>query len=152
MTQGTGLVAAHVYDLLTGLYPNFGIKRNLITTPGFLKKMFGTQSVVERPYGTVSTGVVGEAAWGLDMSWRKFGPGRTLGGEGSVTERQRPTGMVLAVMVMGGFLVVCGLLWYFFVLHGAPDGWLSGVDVGRLASGASLIEGQTSTSKIVAPP
>ncbi|CZR60115.1 related to F-LANa protein [Phialocephala subalpina] len=134
--QATGLVAAHLYDLLTGLYPSSGIKRNLIVTPGWVKKMFGTQSVVERPYGTVSTGVAGQAAWGLDLSWQKFGPGRTLGGENSSAERQRPRGFVLAAMVMGTFLLVCGFSGFLF-LYGAPDGWFSGVDVDRLSSGIS---------------
>ena len=36
--------------------------------------------MVERPYGTVSMpGVAAEAAWGLDMSWRRFGPGAYVG-------------------------------------------------------------------------
>lgn len=145
--QATGLVAAYLYDLLTGLYPNFGIKRNLITTPVWLKKMFGTQTVVERPYGTVSMpGVTGKAAWGLDMSWQRFGPGRTLGGEGSSAERQRPKGFILAVIVMSGFLVVCGFLGFFF-LYGAPDGWFSAVDVGRLSSGISRSGDKTVTSR-----
>jgi Derlin-2/3 len=104
--------------------------------------MFGTQDVVERPYGTVfMPGVAGEAVWGLDLSWRRFGPGRTLGGEGSSTERQRPRGCVLAAMVMAGLTVVCCLLGFLFVLHGPPDGWLLGVDVGGLASRMSRFEG-----------
>jgi Derlin-2/3 len=109
--------------------------------------MFGSQNVVERPYGTVSMpGVAGKAAWGLDMSWRRFGPGRTLGGEGSSTERQRPRGCVLTAIIMGGFVVVCGILGFLFVLYGAPDGWLSGVDTGRLASGTPRFGDNTATS------
>ncbi|KAG0650832.1 cDerlin-2 [Hyphodiscus hymeniophilus] len=133
MIQATGLAAAYVYDFCTGLYPGLGVKRNLVTTPGWMKKVFGTQSMVERPYGTVSTGVTGKAAWGLDMSWKRFGPGRTLGEEDSSADGQRPKGLVLAAMVMGGFLVVCGLLGYFFVMYGVADDWSSGVDVGSLA-------------------
>jgi Derlin-2/3 len=133
MIQGTGLVAAHLYNLFTGLHPNFGIKRNLISTPNWVKKMVGTQDVVERPYGTASMpGVAKEAAWGLDMSWKRFGPGRTLGGEGASVERQRPTPGVLAAMIMGVFVVVCLLLGYFFVLHGGPDGWFPGWESGAL--------------------
>lgn len=75
--QATGVVAAHFYDLQTGLYPNSGIKRNLVSTPKWLKKMIGTQSVVERPYGTVFVPGPAQSAWGLDMSWKRFGPGHT---------------------------------------------------------------------------
>jgi Derlin-2/3 len=96
--------------------------------------------VVERPYGTVSM-PGGEAAWGLDLSWRRFGPGRTLGGAGVRTESQRPGGFLLAAMVTGGFLVVCGLLAYLFLLNGIPDGWFSGVDVGRLQVGERNVAG-----------
>ena len=79
LVQATGLFAVHLYNLLAGLYPNFGIKRNLVTTPAWLKRVCGTQAVVDRPYGTVfmSSGTTAEPAWGLDLSWRKFGPGRT---------------------------------------------------------------------------
>lgn len=124
MIQATGLVSAHLYDLLTGLYPRTGIKRNFIETPAFVKKMFGTQAVVDRPYGTVITGVLGESAWGLDMSWKRFGPGRTLGGEAGSVERQRPQGLVLAAIVMGGFVAVCLFLfgsWWLFYPSG-PHG------------------------------
>lgn len=144
LVQATGLAAAHLYDLFTGLYPTSGIKRNFIVTPAWVKKMFGTQNVVERPYGTVNTGVAGKAAWGLDMSWQRFGPGRTLGQEGAGAERQRPTGLVLAVMVMGGFLVICGLCGLY--LYGTPHGWLTGVDGGWLASGSSTSGDKTATS------
>jgi Derlin-2/3 len=80
---------------------------------------------VDRPYGTALNAGAGEAAGGLDLSWRRFGPGRTLGGEGASVERQRPKGWVLAVMVMGGFVAVCCFLGYLYVLHWAPDGWFS---------------------------
>ncbi|KUJ18898.1 uncharacterized protein LY89DRAFT_706486 [Mollisia scopiformis] len=145
MIQATGLAAAYLYDLLTGLYPNFGIKRNLITTPGWVKKMFGTQNVVERPYGTASTPAAGETAWGLDLSWKRFGPGRTLGGEGSSEVRQRPRGCILAVLVTGAFLVICGLLgWFFF--HGAQSGPLSIFGVDKLLSGKPPLGGADPTS------
>lgn len=87
--------------------------------------MFGTQEVVGRPYGTVTTGVAGQAAWGLDLGWQRFGPGRTLGGdlEGSA-ERQRPRGWVLAAMVAGAFVMLCAFLGFLFMQHGS-DGWLA---------------------------
>jgi len=141
MIQATGLAAAHFYNLMTGLYPNFGIQRNLITTPGFMTKIFGTQDVVQRPYGTAMPGVTGQAAWGLDLSWKRFGPGRTLGGEDSSTTRQRPKGWVLASMVMVGFLAFCCFLGFLFVMYGAPQGWLS--SIGGPASGVSQVESMT---------
>ena len=55
-----------------------------------------------------------------------------MGGEGSSVESQRPRGFLLAVMVMGGFIVVCIILGYFFVLHGPYNIWLSGADTGKL--------------------
>ncbi|TVY71328.1 Derlin-1.2 [Lachnellula suecica] len=137
MIEATGLVAAHLYDLLTGLYPASGIKRNFITTPGWVNKMFGTQHVVERPYGTVwMPRVAGETAWGLDMSWKRFGPGRTLGGEGASVERQRPKGLILAAMVMGGFLVLCCIVGLLFLRYGDPSGWFSNVP---LSSGSEEV-------------
>jgi len=83
----------------------------------------------------------GEAGWGLDLSWQRFGPGRTLGGEGSSVERQRPRGAVLAVLVMGGFVLLCCFLGLLFVVHGQPDGWFSGVGLGGLTRGMSRVEG-----------
>ncbi len=135
LIQATGLAAAYLYDFSTGLYPNFGIKRNLISTPAWLKKIFGTQTTVDRPYGTLSLPGTGEPAWGLDLGWQRFGPGRTLGGEGSSAGRQRPRGCVLAVMVMGGFVVILGLVGFFLVPYGDLGVWFPSVDVGRLASG-----------------
>jgi Derlin-2/3 len=109
--------------------------------------MFGTQGVTQRPYGTVfapstGSGTAGEAAWGLDLSWRRFGEGRRLGGEGeSSGVRQQPRGLVLAAMVMAGFVVICGLLGFLFYLHRAPDGgWSTAIDVAGLLSGNSTGE------------
>lgn len=132
MIQATGFAAAQLYDFMSGLYPKFGIKRNLIPTPRWMTRMFGTQNVVARPYGTAITAGSAEPAWGLDLSWKRFGPGHTLGGEGSTGTRQRPTGAVLASMVMGGFLFVCALLGYIYLSHNNPDGafsgWFSSID------------------------
>lgn len=142
----TGVAAALLYNLLTGNYPSSGIKRNLISTPGWMKKVFGTQTMVERPYGTVSMpGVTGEAAWGLDLSWKRFGPGRTLGGEGSRAEMQRPKGFVLAALVIGTFFVLCAIFGFLF-MYNAPDSWLSSVGVHRLSSGMIGVGDKTATS------
>ncbi|KAH7399883.1 ER-associated proteolytic system protein-like protein Der1 [Cadophora sp. MPI-SDFR-AT-0126] len=137
LIQGTGLAAAHLYDLLTGLYPSTGIERNLLPTPEWMMKVFGTQNVVNRPYGTVVTGATGKAAWGLDLSWKRFGPGRTLGGEGAGAEAERPKGLVLAVIVMGVFLLVCGVSGYLFVF-GSP-GWAPVVDPGQVPGSTSHV-------------
>jgi Derlin-2/3 len=108
--------------------------------------MFGTQGVTERPYGTVfapanAAGATGQAAWGLDLSWRRFGEGRRLGGEGeSSVVRQRPKGLILAAIVMVGFVVICGLLGFLFLLHGAPDGWFMAGGAGRSVSATSLLK------------
>jgi Derlin-2/3 len=104
-------------------------------------RIVGKQSVVERPYGTVfvpsTTGETAQTVWRLDLPWQRFGPGRRLGGEGASAEPQRPTGCVLAAMVIGGFLVVCAVLSLLFVRHGSPNGWVSGLDSGWLASSLS---------------
>ncbi|RDW59539.1 hypothetical protein BP6252_12626 [Coleophoma cylindrospora] len=137
MVQATGLIAAHLYDLLTGLYPSLGIKSNLIPTPAWAKKIFGTQAMMQRPYGTVfmptgGASTTGSAAWGLDLSWRRFGEGRRLGGEGeSSLPSQRPRGLVLAAMVMAAFMVICAFLGLWFFWDGVPDGWRSAIGAGR---------------------
>ncbi|KAL2071213.1 hypothetical protein VTL71DRAFT_12448 [Oculimacula yallundae] len=127
LIQGTGLLAAHLYDLLTGIYPSSGIQDNYIQTPKWMTKACGTQDVVHRPYGTVTMGVQGKKAWGIDLSWKRFGPGRTLGGEGEseVNDGRRLKGLMLAAVVMGCFLVVCAVSGYLFV-YGLP-GWAAGV-------------------------
>lgn len=102
--------------------------------------MFGTQSAVERPYGTVfmppnGGGATGKAAWGLDLSWRRFGEGRRLGGEGeSSLGSQRPRGLVLAAIGTAAFVAICGLLGFLFFWYGAPDGWLSTNGIGKSSS------------------
>jgi Derlin-2/3 len=54
LLQGTGLVAAHVYNFLTGLYPHCGgPSQSFITTPEWMRKFFGTRGEVARPYSTL---------------------------------------------------------------------------------------------------
>ena len=89
--QATGLVAAHLYDFLTRLWPTFGGGRNLLTTPGFVTRMFQTTaaSVNHREYGTAfarpqrePASASGLSAGGvLPESWRSRGSGHRLGGE-----------------------------------------------------------------------
>lgn len=91
MVQATGLVAAHLHDFLTRLYPTFGGGINLVPTPGFVKKMFqSTADTVEhRSYGTAfrpaereaSTSSGAQAGDVLPESWRSRGSGHRLGGD-----------------------------------------------------------------------
>ncbi|RFU33557.1 hypothetical protein B7463_g2785, partial [Scytalidium lignicola] len=86
--QGTGLVAAHLHDFLTRIWPAFGGGRNLVPTPTFIKKLFdGPGSRIQvRTYGTAirpsqdtvsSSGSSGP----LPQSWRSRGTGHRLGGD-----------------------------------------------------------------------
>ncbi|TAQ86286.1 hypothetical protein B7494_g5395 [Chlorociboria aeruginascens] len=81
--QGTGLIAAHLHDFLTRIWPTFGGGRNLVPTPGFVTRMFQkTQATVaDRTYGTAftpaqraSASASGAAAGGvLPETWRNRG-------------------------------------------------------------------------------
>ena len=86
LLQATGLLAAHLYDFLTRIWPTFGGGRNYITTPQFVKHWFaaapGTQQA--RPYGTMMPGGGGAATGSSTRSAArttasKWGPGRRLG-------------------------------------------------------------------------
>ncbi|KAK5013986.1 Der1-like family-domain-containing protein [Cryomyces antarcticus] len=41
MHEATGLVAAHLYDYLTRIWPTFGGGRNILWTPAFVERWFG---------------------------------------------------------------------------------------------------------------
>ncbi len=91
LQQATGLVAAHLYDFLTRIYPTFGGGRNFIQTPAVVQRWFGASSRSEtaRGYGTAfrpatqqgsqgrSTGFGG----GISGIWGGRGAGRRLGGD-----------------------------------------------------------------------
>lgn len=86
LLQLTGLVAAHLHDFLTRIWPEFGGGRNWIPTPGFLSRLVTTPRVLQRDYGTglratQSTGsATGSQARGpLPDSWRNRGTGHRLG-------------------------------------------------------------------------
>jgi Derlin-2/3 len=89
--QATGLVAAHLYDFLTRIWPTFGGGRNLVPTLGFVRRMWETTSSSEhdRGYGKVfapaqrSAGSAsGSSAGGvLPESWKSRGSGHRLGGD-----------------------------------------------------------------------
>ncbi|TKX25488.1 hypothetical protein C1H76_2138 [Elsinoe australis] len=97
ITDCTGLVAAHLYDFLTRLWPQYGGGRNVIVPPQFVKRWFmkpgGRASY--RSYGTAfeprsasqpaqGSAGGGLASWASGFSsgaWGGRGPGRRLGGE-----------------------------------------------------------------------
>jgi Derlin-2/3 len=95
--QLTGLLAAHLYDFLTRIWPTFGGGKNYIFTPNIVKRVFGAGvgSVQNRGYGFAvqgqgrATGVGAGApdtassgrSTGSSNTWGSVGPGRRLGGE-----------------------------------------------------------------------
>jgi Derlin-2/3 len=90
--QLTGLLAAHMYDFLTRIWPTFGGGKNYIHTPNFVKRLFGgTVGVQNRGFGYVvqgqgrasgsGAGAPAAAAAGVTNRWGSVGPGRRLGGE-----------------------------------------------------------------------
>jgi len=91
LIQGTGLVAAHLHDFLTRLWPSFGGGRNLLPTPKFVTRLFqSTEATIkDRSYGTAftpaqktpSTATGASAGGVLPESWRSRGSGHRLGGE-----------------------------------------------------------------------
>jgi Derlin-2/3 len=90
--QSTGLFAAHFYDFMTRLYPEFGGGKNILVTPQFVKRWFSPEaaSASQRSYGTAFTpadrstaGASSGADTGgvLPETWRNRGSGHRLGGE-----------------------------------------------------------------------
>lgn len=86
LLQLTGLVAAHLHDFLTRIYPEIGGGRNLAPTPGFFAGLVQTPRMLQRDYGTAiragpTTGsTTGAQARGpLPDSWRTRGSGHRLG-------------------------------------------------------------------------
>lgn len=88
MIAATGLVAAHLHDFLTRLWPEFGGGTNLVPTPAFIKRLFQTQrtTVTHKGYGTSiaqpeSSGSGSGSSGGvLPESWKARGSGHRLGG------------------------------------------------------------------------
>ncbi|KAL1969066.1 hypothetical protein VTN77DRAFT_900 [Rasamsonia byssochlamydoides] len=87
-SQGTGILAAHLYDFLTRIYPTFGGGRNYITTPAFVRRLFDGQRDTARAYGTAyrpgqSTQGSSSSGWSSSFgtSWSSRGAGRRLGGD-----------------------------------------------------------------------
>lgn len=93
--QATGLLAAHLYEFLTRIWPTFGGGQSIIKTPQTVKKWFMTPvgAGTARSYGTAfrTQDAAGQQAapvgrsggWTSAFSpgtWGGRGPGRRLGG------------------------------------------------------------------------
>ncbi|PFH57795.1 hypothetical protein XA68_14559 [Ophiocordyceps unilateralis] len=74
LLQLLGLIAGHMFDYLTRIWPEFGGGRNLIMTPTFF-------SAAVRSLGNMSTAAAprGGSRGPLPDSWRTRGPGQRLG-------------------------------------------------------------------------
>ncbi|OTA98293.1 hypothetical protein M426DRAFT_326113 [Hypoxylon sp. CI-4A] len=77
----TGLVAAHLHDFLTRIYPEFGNGPNLIPTPSVLSWIMTTPRVQNTAYGQAFNPppARGGRSGPLPDTWRSQGPGRRLG-------------------------------------------------------------------------
>lgn len=83
----SGILAAHLHDFLTRLWPEFGLGPNLLPTPGFLSKLVQTPRFMKRTYGTAvqpkasTSGSSAGASAGpvLPDSWKTRGAGHRLG-------------------------------------------------------------------------
>lgn len=94
MIQATGILAAHLYDFLDRVWPEFGGGTKYTTTPLFIQKLFaGTgQPQTNRTYGTAFAGrpasqpaAQNQGSGPLPNSWASgsawSGSGRRLGGD-----------------------------------------------------------------------
>lgn len=94
LAEGMGIIAAHLYDFLTRIYPTFGGGRNWITPPGFVRRYFRgiSSNSTARSYGTAirpsasqnaasssSSSSTGWASAFQRDSWSGRGAGRRLG-------------------------------------------------------------------------
>lgn len=88
--QGTGIIAAHLYDFLTRLYPTFGGGRNYVKTPAFLRRWFGGEDerTKRKGYGTAYASQpqppprpASGFSTAFSSPWSSRGQGRRLGGD-----------------------------------------------------------------------
>lgn len=91
LQQGTGVIAAHLYDFLTRLYPQFQGGRNWVQTPTAVKRYFGADrsSFAHKAYGSSfrpgqNIPQQQNSSWTSGFSsssWNGRGQGRRLGGD-----------------------------------------------------------------------
>jgi Der1-like family len=97
LQEGMGIVAAHLYDFLTRLYPTFQGGRNWVQTPAFISTAFGAdrsaftqksygasfRPAAARPAAQASSSSGSSTGWtsALGGSWGGRGAGRRLGGD-----------------------------------------------------------------------
>ncbi|OJJ96719.1 hypothetical protein ASPACDRAFT_80889 [Aspergillus aculeatus ATCC 16872] len=90
LSDGTGIVAAHLYDFLTRIYPAFGGGQNYLVTPAFIRRFFSnlTPRGDNRTYGTAfrpaeQTQSAASESWtsAFQGPWNRRGPGRRLGSD-----------------------------------------------------------------------
>lgn len=88
--QVSGILAAHLHDFLTRLWPEFGGGSSLLPTPTFMSRLIQTPRVFQREYGTAirpsdsqAAGSATGASTGsvLPDSWRTRGSGHRLGSD-----------------------------------------------------------------------
>lgn len=87
-TDLTGIVAAHMYDFLTRIYPTFGGGKNYIITPAFIQRWFtrsqraGTQRGYGQAYRPPNQSEGSSSGWSSSVrnAWNSRGSGRRLGG------------------------------------------------------------------------
>jgi Derlin-2/3 len=85
--QVSGMVAAHLHDFLTRLWPEFGGGWNFLAPPGFVSYLVQTPRALRRDYGTAirapTAGSTTGASTGpvLPDSWKTRGSGQRLGGQ-----------------------------------------------------------------------
>ena len=90
LQEATGVIAAHLYDFLTRIYPTFQGGRNWVQTPAVVKRAFGAErsSFSHKAYGTSfrpgqPVKQPSNRSWSsaLGGTWGGRGAGRRLGGD-----------------------------------------------------------------------
>ncbi|KAJ6021632.1 derlin-1 [Penicillium herquei] len=96
LMEATGIVAAHLYDFLTRIYPTFGGGRNYLTAPAALQRFFTKHNprLGNRGYGTAFRPQASQSSqpsqnsqstrgWtsSIQNPWGSRGAGRRLGGD-----------------------------------------------------------------------
>lgn len=91
LVESMGILAAHLYNFLTVIYPVYGGGRNYLAVPAFVEKWFTRGDGANRSYGTPfrpsetprsegTTGWTSGSIWGgSDNNWKGRGTGRRLG-------------------------------------------------------------------------